>query len=175
MRHKIAKLMTRGRAVSQPMTRRPVALRLGQASLFATPEGRLDFFKGREIFLESVDMLLHLADGQSEFLHRAECPTQLGHLRLRRLLAHRPQHEPEHKHPTEQTHKYPPPESILVHTILLSVAAAPVVSPDRRPITPDLAAFHQSCLIVGRVLAQSKAFSHYHRAPRRLSWGYILS
>jgi len=60
---------------SQPVTRdisgswgedlrRPsVTIDLRHSSLFAATNGRLHFFERREIFLEPVDMLLHLDDG----------------------------------------------------------------------------------------------------------------
>ena len=70
------------------------------------PERGLDFFESCEIFLEPVDMLLHLHDGRSEFLYRAESSTHPWHLRLSRLLPYRPTHEPEHEHPAEQTDPY---------------------------------------------------------------------
>jgi hypothetical protein len=43
--------------------RRATGRRLGRASLFATTERSFDFFEGREIFLEPINMLLHLDDG----------------------------------------------------------------------------------------------------------------
>ena len=43
--------------------RRATGRRLGRASLFAATERSFDFFEGREIFLEPINMLLHLDDG----------------------------------------------------------------------------------------------------------------
>jgi hypothetical protein len=43
--------------------RRATGHRLGRASLFAATERGFDFFEGREIFLEPINMLLHLDDG----------------------------------------------------------------------------------------------------------------
>jgi hypothetical protein len=43
--------------------RRATGRRLGRASLFAATERGFDFFEGREIFLEPINMLLHLDDG----------------------------------------------------------------------------------------------------------------
>jgi hypothetical protein len=51
------------------------ALCAGRAPLFAATEHRLHFFERGEIFLQPVDMLLHLDDGRPEFLRRAQCPT----------------------------------------------------------------------------------------------------
>ena len=38
-------------------------------------------------------------------------PPHPWHLRLRRPLTHRPTHEPEHEHPTQQTDERPPPQT----------------------------------------------------------------
>src|SRR5919197_2932854 len=111
--------------------RRPAAHRRGCASLFAATECGFDFFEGRKIFLEPIHMLLHLDDGRPEFLHRAQGSSHPGHLCLGRPLTDRPTHEPEHEHPTQQTDEHPPPYGILLHTVLLPVAAVPVVSHDR--------------------------------------------
>src|SRR5262249_37482570 len=65
------------------------------------------------------------------FLHRAEGSAYPWYLRLGRPLTHRAAHEPEHEHPPQQTDEHPPPYGILLHTVLLPVPAAPVVSHDR--------------------------------------------
>ena len=43
--------------------RQATGRRLGRASLFAATERSFDFFEGRKIFLEPINMLLHLYDG----------------------------------------------------------------------------------------------------------------
>jgi hypothetical protein len=40
--------------------------------------GPLALLERGEIFLQPVDMLLHLDDGRPEFLRRAQGPTQVG-------------------------------------------------------------------------------------------------
>jgi hypothetical protein len=85
-------------------------------SLFAATERGFHFFEGREIFLQPIDVLLHLYDGRPEFLDRAEGAPQARHLRLGRPLTHRPTHEPEYEHPAQQTDEHPPLYMILVHT-----------------------------------------------------------
>src|SRR5215468_4932087 len=102
---------------------RPAAIACGRAALFAATERALHFFEGREIFLESINMLLHLHDGRPKFLHRAEGSAYPWYLRLGRPLTHRATHEPEHEHPPQQTDEHPPPYGILLHTVLLPVAA----------------------------------------------------
>src|SRR5688572_1032539 len=77
-------------------------------SLLATTQGGLHFFEGRKIFLESIPMLLHLHDGCPEFRHQAKRPAHAWHLRLSRPRTHGSTHEPEEKHPTQQTDKHPP-------------------------------------------------------------------
>jgi hypothetical protein len=41
-------------------------------ALFPDTESRLHFFQGLQIFLEPIDMLLHLHNGQPEFGHRSD-------------------------------------------------------------------------------------------------------
>src|SRR5205807_10531898 len=101
--------------------------------LFADTERGFHFFEGREIFLQSINVLLHLHDGRPEFLHRAEGSPQAWQLRLGRPLTHRPTHAPEHKHPTQQTNEHPPPYRILVDATLLCVASGAGGVP--RPVT----------------------------------------
>jgi hypothetical protein len=50
-------------ATSRGPRRQATGRRLGRASLFAATERGFDFFEGREIFLEPINMLLHLDDG----------------------------------------------------------------------------------------------------------------
>src|SRR5919205_2739988 len=96
------------------MASAPPSRRAPGAALFAAPKGALHFFERREIFLESVHMLLHLHYGRPEFLHRAECPSHLRYLRLGRSLTPRPTHKPEREHRAEQTDEHPAPYILLL-------------------------------------------------------------
>jgi hypothetical protein len=44
--------------------------------LLATTQCRLHLFEGIKIFLQPVDMLLHLHNRRPEFSHRADCPAR---------------------------------------------------------------------------------------------------
>src|SRR5215470_505734 len=69
---------------------RSICSRSVAVGLFAATERGFHFFEGREIFLQPIDVLLHLHDGRPEFFHRAEGAPQTRHLRLGRPLTQRP-------------------------------------------------------------------------------------
>ena len=73
--------------------------------LFPDTEGRLHFFQGLQIFLQPIDMLLHLHNRRPEFGHRPERATCAFHcfpdafahpwyLRVGVPLTERPAHHP---------------------------------------------------------------------------------
>src|SRR5713101_3449255 len=128
------------------------AIRRGRVPLFATTKRSLHLFEGREIFLEPVDVLLHLHNGRPEFGHGAEGSARTGHLlphtfphawhlRLGRSLTHRSTHEPQDEHPTQQTDKYDTSYTVLAHTVLLCLAAASAVSHHQYYGLPALSRF----------------------------------
>ena len=136
----------------------------GPALLFATPKRSLDFFERREIFLQPVDMLLHLHNGRPEFLRRAERSAQLGHLRLCGPLAHGPAHESQKEHPTEKTEEHPPPYVLLVHTALLCGPSR--LWSSTTDATARLTGSPSNHVILGLIHAQINAFSpHFPPIP----------
>ena len=90
-------------------------------------EGSLNLFQRIEVFLQPVDMLLHLDNRRPEFGHRAERPlADPWQLRVGTALTHRPTQEPRHEQPQTHADEQTPSQHSRWHTIVLLSMATPV-------------------------------------------------
>src|SRR5919108_978909 len=144
--------------------------------LLPAAEGSLDLFQGIKVFLQPVDMLLHLDNGRPEFGHGAErALANPWQLRIGTALTHRPRQEPHHKQSQTRADEQTPSQHSRFHPIVLLSMATPLLPrthlsapgphsgtqprPDHPP-TPATAAFR--CLASVRLMAIGDQLFYHH-------------